>query len=76
MDMILAHNPLENLHLEGFTRLADQLARLERYIPFENLIAILPICFAKGFKDKSDLLKAVVLTSLRTIKNCGWRKKS
>lgn len=79
--MILAHDTFENLDLEGFAGLADQLSGLEGNIPFQNVIAILrnehkvvlnledrvttvPILhlinLAKGFKDKSDRLKAVV----------------
>lgn len=39
--MVLADDTLENLDLERLAGLADEFSRLERHIPFQNMIAIL-----------------------------------
>jgi len=43
MDVVFADDTLENLNLdlERLTGLADEFSGLERYIPFQNVIAIL-----------------------------------
>ena len=41
MEVVFADNTLENLDLERLTGLADEFSGFERYIPFQNVIAIL-----------------------------------